>query len=424
MLDEENVLGKRIVHVACFVVAIGLVFTGGSGCTRSLERHAAPPKNVIVLIGDGMGFGHLQAGGLYANDKAGSLFLETLPYRGQVVTTPIPKPDAQPGKLVITDSAAAATAMATGHKVYNGVISMALPGDGTPYQTVLESFAAQGKMTGIVSNATITDATPAAFAAHTPARGNSGEIVACYLKTVRPQVILGGGNTSEKANLTEAAVTAAGYQLVRDRKELTSLQAGPGGRVFGLFGGGNMPYEAQKVAAATQPAQAHVLDMPGLPEMAGAALKLVATEPKGFFLMIEGALIDKSANKKGEALCIPEVVEFDKAVKLVMDWACTRKDTLVIVVADHETGGLKVVKGRGKGQLPEIQWTAGGHTSATVPIFAWGVGAKRVHGTMDNTDVYRLMMGTFRTSSTRPAAVARGASVPARAEQPAGALAD
>ena len=255
------------------------------------------------------------------------------------------------------------------------------------------------------------------------ARGNSGEIVACYLKTVRPHVILGGGNSSGKANLTGAAVTAAGYQLVTNRTELANLRAGPGCRAFGLFGGGNMPYEAQKVAAATQPDQAQLLDMPGLPEMAQAALQLVSKEPKGFFLMVEGALIDKSANKKGEALCIPEVVEFDKAVKVVMGWASGRKDTLVIVVADHETGGLKVAHGKGKGQLPAMEWTAGGHTSATVPIFAWGVGAQRVHGTLDDTDVYRLMMGSFRASSTRPSAGAR-ASASARREQPAAALAD
>ena len=101
-----------------------------------------------------------------------------------------------------------------------------------------------------------------------------------------------------------------------------------------------------------------------------------------------------------------------------MDWASGRKDTLVIVVADHETGGLKVAHGKGKGQLPAMEWTAGGHTSATVPIFAWGVGAQRVHGTLDNTDLYRLMMGTFRASSTRPSAGAR-ASASARREQPA-----
>ena len=140
--------------------------------------------------------------------------------------------------------------------------------------------------------------TPAAFGSHAAARANSGEIVACYLKTVRPDVILGGGNSSEKANLTGAAVTAAGYQLVTNRTELANLRAGPGCRAFGLFGGGNMPYEAQKVAAATQLDQAQLLDMPGLPEMAQAALQLVSKEPKGFFLMVEGALIDKSANKE------------------------------------------------------------------------------------------------------------------------------
>ena len=416
---------RRIGGLAS-VVALALVSVAGVGCNRAVEgRSARAPKNVIVLIGDGMGFEHLKAAGLYAGGKEGSLYLETLPYRAEVVTTPVPAANAKPGREAVTDSAAAATALATGHKVYNGVVSVALPGDGKPYPTVLESFAATGKMTGLVSTAFITDATPAGFGAHARGRGGRAEIVDCYLKTVRPNVILGGGETNLAAGLTPAAIEAAGYQLVTDRKGLASLQAGPASRVFGVFAPGNLPFEAQRAATATQPKQAGLPDAPSLSDMAGAALKIVSGERKGFFLMIEGGLIDKAAHKHDLAMCVPEVVEFDRTVKLVMDWAAKRKDTLVIVTADHETGGLKVVQGRGKGNLPEVTWSTGGHTGSHVPLFAWGVGARKIKATVDNTDVYRLAMGTYTAAPAKTAVhLAAAATAPARSERPAGVAAD
>jgi alkaline phosphatase len=340
--------------------------------------------------------------------------MESLPCKGRARTISVPPTNLRPGREHVTDSAAAGTALAAGRKVYNGVLSVASPGDGRPYPTVLENFAAQGKMTGIVSTAYITDATPAAFAAHASARGNRADIVACYLKTVRPNLILGGGDTDKKANLTPEAIKAAGYEVVTNKTQLAGLKAGPGCHVFGLFAPSNMPYEAQKAAAATQPDRAALLDAPSLSQMAAAALRLVAAEPKGFFLMLEGALIDKAAHRHDLTLCLPEVVEFDKTTSLVMEWARKRKDTLVVVTADHETGGLRVVRGNGRGQLPEVTWSTGGHTNADVPVFAWGVGAKRVVGRLDNTDIYRLMMGTFE-GSTADAPVSLPAPPPAAA---------
>jgi alkaline phosphatase len=410
-MESEGILLRiRIVRLGVLVSIAVLGSAAGLGCGPA----AARPKNVVILIGDGMGFEHLKAAGLYANGREGSLFMESLPYKGRVRTTSVPPANLKPGSQHVTDSAAAGTAMATGRKVYNGVLSVASPGDGQPYTTVLESFAAQGKMTGIVSTAYITDATPAAFGAHASARGGRAEIVSCYLKTVRPNLILGGGDSDKKANLKPEVIEAAGYEVITNKAQLAGLKAGPGCHVFGLFANSNMPYEAQKAAAATQPDRAALLDAPSLSEMAAAVLPIVSAEPKGFFLMLEGALIDKSAHKHDLALCLPEVVEFDKTASLVMEWARKRKDTLVIVTADHETGGLQVVRGNGRGQLPEVTWSSTGHTNADVPLFAWGVGAKRVVGRLDNTDIYRLMMGTFEGSTAdapvsppEPAAAAR-----------------
>jgi len=373
------------------------------GC-READRQAAPqtpavPKNVILLIGDGMGAEHIKAGSFYASGTPDSLFMQSMPYKAQVVTTPAKSPDMPAGKVPITDSAAAATAMATGHKAYDSVLSVALPGDGRPLKTVLESFADQGKMTGLVTTAYITDATPAAFASHTEGRKNHADVVTGYLNTVRPNLIMGGGDSDKAANLTGQTIKAAGYQLITDRKGLAALEPAPQGHVFGLFGPTNMPYESDKATAATQPAQAALLEMPSLSEMTQAALKTAAAHPKGFFLMIEGGLIDKAAHANDTPRMVQEVVEFDKTVKLVMDWAANRSDTLVLVVADHETGGLKVVQGNGQGRVPTVVWASQDHTGINVILYAWGVGADKVTGVLDNTDIYRLMMGTFTASS-------------------------
>lgn len=368
-----------------------LLVWAGPACPRAAAAPpAAAPRNVILLIGDGMGFAQVEAAGLYANGAAGSLFLESLPHRARVVTASA-STLADREQAVPTDSAAAATAMATGVKVHNGVLSMAIPGDGRPLKTVLERFAEQGKMTGLVSTAYLTDATPAAFAAHSAGRRAGREIVDGYLREARPQVIMGGGDNSFGTTLTPAAIRAAGYTLITDRGGLTDLRVAAGSRVFGLFGSGNLPYEPPDRWPDT-PERRH--ELPTLGEMTGAALKLLASEPKGFFLMSEGGQIDKAAHVGDLAHCLGEILAFDRTVRLVLDWAAGRSDTLVIVTADHETNGLEVLRGNGRGRLPEVRWTGGGgHTNREVPLFAWGAGAERIYGTLDNTDLFSLMTG-------------------------------
>jgi alkaline phosphatase len=353
---------------------------------------ATAPRNVVLFIGDGMGFEHVKAAGLYANGKPGSTFMETLPYRAEVATASASTLEAR-GRVVPTDSAAAATAMATGVKVHNGVLSMAIPGDGRPLKTVLEHFTAQGRMTGLVTTAYITDATPAAFGAHAKSRHSRAEIVDGYLRTVRPNVIMGGGDSDPSSGLTPAAIKAAGYELVTERGELANLKASAGNHVFSLFGSGNLPYEVDKAKSTASNA---VKGMSSLSQMAAAAMRIVTAAPRGFFIMIEGGMIDKAAHAGELERSLMETVEFDRTVKLVMDWASGRTDTLVLVSADHETNGLQVIKGNGRGRLPDVQWTGnGGHTDLRVPLFAWGVGTERVSRVLDNTTLFRLMMGTM-----------------------------
>jgi len=178
------------VRVLAAFAILGIVWA-----STAPAQQAKQPKNVILLIGDGMGVGQIEAAGIFANGKTGSLFMESLPFSAQVVTCPAYS--VSPGASAtqpapVTDSAAAATALATGQKVSNSVLSLAIPGDGKPLTSVLEQFAAKGKSTGLVTSSYLLDATPAAFAAHVKERGMAKEIAADFLR-LRPNVLLGGG---------------------------------------------------------------------------------------------------------------------------------------------------------------------------------------------------------------------------------------
>jgi alkaline phosphatase len=127
--------------------------------------------------------------------------------------------------------------------------------------------------------------------------------------------------------------------------------------------------------------------------MADAALRLLARGPKGFFLMIEGGTIDWAGHDNCIEWNVAETVEFDRTCRLVLDWAAKRDDTLVIITADHECGGLKVLEGRGKGEVPKVEWGSTNHTDVPVPVYAIGPGTERLKGEIDNVDLFPVMTG-------------------------------
>ncbi|MCX7818869.1 MAG: alkaline phosphatase [Kiritimatiellae bacterium] len=365
-----------------------MVWGSGAAC--------AAVTNIVLMIGDGMGFEHLRAASLYVHGREGALFMESLPHRGEVVTTPawrLPPgadPAATPPK--VTDSAAAATAMATGRKVFNGVLSLALPGDGTPLETIVERFAREGRRVGIVTTAHLTDATPAAFIAHVTNRGEAVAIAHQLLAATNVHVMLGAPDRNPRVPLRPDPARAAGWLVVTNRQSLLAAVSNPPPRLLGLFGdGGPMCYEYDHAHTTRREYER----LPHLSEMARAAARLVEQGTNGFFLMIEGANIDKAAHGNHLERMIYETIEFDRAVREIVEWAVARGDTLVVVTADHETGGLKVVAGQGAGRMPVVTWAGRSHTGATVPIWATGPGAERVGGRWDNTDIWRLMVGVF-----------------------------
>jgi alkaline phosphatase len=376
------------------LLAILLVATGLATLSARLDRtpaqpvptHAAElsattaitataaPRNVILMIGDGMGAEQIRAAGMYQNGAGGTLFMESLPYTSTIST--------HAADSDVTDSAASATAMATGVKVNNGVISMALPGDGSELETSGERFHGYCKGLGLVSTAYATHATPAAFAAHEPARGNLAQIADDYLVQTRPDVLMGGGGNG----LTPGDAADAGYSVVTTSLDMRALDPNAVGRVSGQFGTTHMPYEYDDATGTDDGYD----DWPHLTEMVTTALEILEDDPDGFFLMVESGRIDHAGHSNHLPRNVYETLEFDRAVEAVFTWAAAHTDTLILVTADHETGGLEVVQNNGAGQFPDVTWSTTGHTGVDVPVFGWGVNADLVPQAADNTDIYLL----------------------------------
>jgi len=317
-----------------------------------------------------MGFEQVKAAGMYLNGAPGGLSFESFPYQAEMTT------HAADGAL--TDSAAAATAMATGYKVSPGVIGLALPGNGRELYTLIEYARDHGLATGLVTTTPITHATPAGFGAHAVSRTLSDEIAADYLTQTRPNLLLGGGGEG----MSPAAASRAGYTVVTDRESLLALDTEAVTYLSGQFGDGSFPFEIDGLGSR-----------PHLWEMTGAALRILDNDPDGFFVVIEGGLIDYAGHHNNLAALAGEMAGFDQAVREALDWAASRPDALILVTADHETGGLSVLQNNGQGNLPGVSWSAGGHTPVNVPVYLTGPRLESFPGRLDNTDIPALLSG-------------------------------
>ena len=293
-------------------------------------------RNVILFIGDGMGPAQVEMARQYSREVRNQpLRMLEMAGAGRMGVCFTRSSDA-----LVTDSAAAGTALATGSKTKNGMIAQDPEGKRLP--TILELAKERGLKTGLVATSTISHATPASFAAHVPSRGTEAEIAARML-ALGPDVLLGGGvdfcrpraaggKREDDVDLVERA-RQAGYAVALTREDLSTCKAG---RVLGLFSPAHMaPALGRERSAPTQP---------GLVEMTRKALDLLAGE-KGFFLMVEGSQIDHRCHSNDGPGALAEVLEFDEAVGLAYEFARRRDDTLVMVTADHETGGLAFTGG-------------------------------------------------------------------------------
>ncbi|MCB0891469.1 MAG: alkaline phosphatase [Propionibacteriaceae bacterium] len=373
-------------------------------------------RNVIFIQGDGMGVAHRELLRLALKGQNGDLVMNKMQVTGLVHT------DSADTAQAVTDSAAAATAYATGVRSYNGAIGVDV--NGKPVTNLLERARAAGKSTGLVTTAQVTDASPGAFSAHVANRSDQSEIARQIIEQSRVDVVLGGGedwwypagnpgawpdnpptdpteqSKGTKGNLVDRAKQLK-YQYVTNAAELGKVNKG---KVLGLFANEEMfEYHNEGEGDLYDPSVR-------LPVMATKAIDLLSRDRDGFFLFIEEEGIDEMAHHSNAKLMIKAGAELDRTVKIALDFAARTPGTLVLVVGDHETGGLAIENvdpndENGSGEQSEdtvaiahsnlkmvADWTTNGHTGAATPVTASGPGAQRLAGFIKNTQVHDAVL--------------------------------
>ncbi len=409
----------------------------------------AAPKNIILLIGDGMGEAEIAIARAYEFDGDDGMFLDTMKNMGSVIVKQYMADD--PTKIQFAGSSGAgASTISTGYRTSDGRIAVNAI-DGTPYKTILEEARERGFKTGLVSTARIADATPAAFAAHTRNRY-------CYVYGMeeckefpadRPSVaqmignnvdvMLGGGQEflaaveADGETIREKAEDN-GYTVITTREELLNLE--PGTKTYGLFSPGHLPVEwvgpgsrgadfvpadDRRVVYYPQSARCEVnpdhAGIPTIEEMSQFAIDSLKDADNGFFLMIEGASIDKQAHEAKPCGTIGEMLAFDRTARMAVEFAKEQGDTAVIVTADHGGSTQVIYRPDSYGQTLSREYIPGlyqallskgghtinayygtshldeqSHTGVNVPIFTYGLdNPDALRGTIQQTEIYPVM---------------------------------
>ena len=313
------------------------------------------PKNVILLIGDGMGIAQIHAG-MTAN--RGNLFLSNFRHVGFSRTCS--------ANRYVTDSGAGGTAIATGHKTNNSSVGVDSLKISVP--SILETAQANGLATGIVVTTSILDATPAAFVAHVPQRSMMPEIAIDFAET-GPEVFIGGGiehftNRKDGRDLL-AELSAKGYQVCDTITELVKVKKG---KLAGFLTENRVNVRGEQLPITTE-----------------VALEILDDHKKGFFLVVEGSEIDGGGHSNDMAQTVEEMLDFDRAVGKALEFASMNRRTLVVVTSDHETGGLTIIDGDIATGKISGRFSTTGHTGIMVPVFAYGPGAEEFGGINENT---------------------------------------
>ena len=390
------------------------------------------PQNVIFMIIDGCGFNHIAAADYYEYGKKGGQVYEKFPVKLAVSTYPAggsynpakAQKDFDYVKEGCTDSAAAATALATGVKTKNGSLGVGV--NKNRLENIIEKCEKLGMSTGVVTSVPFSHATPAGFVAHQDSRGSYLQIAEEMICQSAVEVIFGGGNPYYDNNgkkidegnfkyiSSELWQKIAADSLIQTRQDFLNLAEGrTPQRVIGIAqvfetlqvnrsGESNIPFDV--------PLNENI---PTLAEMSNAALNVLDDDADGFFVMIEGGAVDWASHKNNSSRMIEEMVYFENAVKAVAKWVETKSSwekTLVIITADHETGYLTVAASGKK--MPAMEWHSSGHTNSLVGFFAKGAGAKSfvkcaknnapVRGRyMDNTDIPKTIFQFLETKKSQ-----------------------
>lgn len=363
---------KRLAGMAGIILVFLFI-----SCARPVTPEIPPtpvqlsetPKNIILMIGDGMGLSALSAGVYHSNKP---LNFERFPVIGLHKSYSFDD--------LVTDSAAGATAFACGVKTYNNAIGV--NADTIACRTILEEAEDRGLATGLIATSSIVHATPACFAAHEPLRVLYEEIAADFLDVEMDLLIGGGKKFFDRRNTDERDLVSEwrkkGYKVWDySQAELHTVELDPRFNMV-YFTADNHPLHASLGRDYLTEAVQKGLDF------------LTLRNHKGFFVMIEGSQIDWAAHSNEGSILIDEILDFDLAVGIALDFAQRRGDTLVIVTADHESGGVAVNPGSSRGKI-KTAFTSNGHSGAMVPVFAYGPKADLFAGIYENTAIFGKM---------------------------------
>ena len=402
-------MSKTVPRISLYLIAAGLLVSGSLFSADKLLPNQHEVKYVILMVPDGMNLSSVTATRILRNGIDGApLYLETLERIGYQRTY---------SQLnTVTDSSAAASTWACGEKFVNNEVCLHI--DGRPNNpSLLELAKARGMSTGLVATQTITHATPASFGAHVRApsgispRSCETEIARQYVTETQPDVLLGGGRSKFKPTVPDACgvkddyiamAQSLGYYYAGTATELAAAVAAGPDRLLGLFAGGQLTPEYQRTIATTEPR---------LPEMTEAALSLLERNQTGFFLMVEGSLVDSGNHAANIDYLEGEMAAFDASVKVALDWIAAKPDrknhTLLMVLPDHETGAL-AIHGTEKPGLepfgyfwPAYTWQKPPepethHTGGDVVFWVQGPGSEVLARPIDNTFVYHVIRALLR----------------------------
>ncbi len=377
MLDR-TILGKvsvlLLVMISCTLASqleeLDVQYSPSVEHTAFPRIDGSDIKNIVIMIGDGMGLAHIAGTRIYALGPDELLYIERMPVTGLINT--------HASNRLITDSAAAATAIATGVKTENGVIGQSP--DGKELVSIFDAGKTRAMKLGLISTSSLTHATPASFIAHNKSRSNQYDIADQMSKWGIDLMFGGGGpyflpsneggKRKDGRNLF-AEMRDRDVKIVHNRFELLALEHTP---VVGVF---NLEEKALRTRSPE----------PTLAEMTTKAIELLDADDSGFMLMVEGSQIDWEAHDNDEKDMYRQLLLFDDAVRVALNFALEDSKTLVLVTADHETGGLTLTDGSLEGSDLEVKWEVTGHTATPVPIFAFGPGAENFTGLYDNTEI-------------------------------------
>lgn len=318
-------------------------------------------KNVILMIGDGMSLMHVYSAW---TANRGKLYLENCEVTGLSKTYCSNK--------LVTDSGAGGTAMAIGQKT--NYHSVGVDVNGNPQPSLIKLAKQKGMSAGVAVTCRLWDATPADFCCHNTDRDNEDEIIADYVNCEADYVVGGGAkkfeNRKDGRNIFKE-LEQKGYQVARSWEECKNLKSG---KIFAVTDSVDTPLPAERGDRLAQSSL--------------KGIELLNQNPNGFFMMIEGSQLDDYGHFNDLDLLMQETHDFDRTVGKILEWAAKDGETLVVVTADHETGGLTLIDGdKDKGEI-KCKFSTTGHSGVMVPVYAFGPGAELFTGIYENTDIF------------------------------------